>query len=276
MAKDDAGERIRDAVRESYAVAAQQARSRQGSSCCSGSGCCSGRTDLYGAKELEAVPAAAAMASLGCGNPTLLAELRPGEVVLDLGSGGGIDVLLSARRVGPTGRVYGLDMTEEMLELARGNALAAGATNVEFLKGQIESIPLPDASVDVVISNCVINLSADKGAVLSEAHRVLRPGGRFAVADVVVQGPPLPPNVRGALSLWTRCVSGALTEEEYRGMLRSAGFTGIDLEVLGVYDVGDLPPDLGDTLPEDLGLPAETSFVSAFLRARKATPPPLG
>ncbi len=216
------------------------------------------------------MPQAAALASLGCGNPMLLAELKPGEVVLDLGSGGGIDVLLSARRVGPAGKAYGLDMTDEMLDLARANARAAGATNVEFLKGEIEAIPLPDSSVDVIISNCVINLSADKGAVLREAFRVLKAGGRFAVADIVVQGKPLSAEVRQAMALWAGCIAGAITEEEYRQGLAAAGFTGVDIQVLKEYGLDDIPEEMSCCAPEGLKLDPGTKVVSAFVKAVKA------
>src|ERR1043166_9163662 len=212
---------IKQAVREKYSQAAVRAGS-----------CCGARpsdpitSNLYSDQETGALPDAAVLASLGCGNPTALAELKPGETVLDLGSGGGIDVLLSARRVGPTGKAYGLDMTDEMLELARENQRKAGVTNVEFAKGEIERIPLPDASVDVIISNCVINLSADKRKVLAEAFRVLRPGGRFAVSDVVVRG-AVPEEVRRSVELWIGCVAGALEEEEFKSLLRASGFVDV-------------------------------------------------
>ena len=211
------------------------------SSCCEPS-CCGGTAtadpitgDLYATDEVAGVPEDALQASLGCGNPTALAELKPGETVLDLGSGGGIDVLLSARRVGPTGFAYGLDMTDEMLALAEQNKAAAGAENVQFLKGHIEEIPLPDATVDVVISNCVINLAADKGQVLREAYRVLKPGGRFAVSDVVAQG-ALPDDLRADMEAWVGCVAGALEESEYRRLLADAGFGDVEVEVTRVYD----------------------------------------
>ena len=264
MTQEPTGEEIRRVVRERYGEAARRVQRLGGTSCCSGEA-----TRYYTAEELKSIPQAASLASLGCGNPLLLAELRPGEVVLDLGSGGGIDVLLSARRVGPTGKAYGLDMTDEMLELARTNARHAGATNVEFLKGQIEAIPLPDASVDVIISNCVINLSAHKDTVLAEAHRVLRPGGRFAVADTVVQGRPLSAEARRALDLWAGCISGALTEDEYRGKLAAAGFKDIDIQVLKVYDTSDVPDELRCCAPPDLKLDPGTRIISAFVRARK-------
>jgi arsenite methyltransferase len=226
---------------------------------------------LYDDAETAGLPLAARLASLGCGNPTALAELHAGERVLDLGSGGGIDVLLSARRVGPTGFVYGLDMTDEMLELAERNRAEAGIENARFLKGQIEAIPLPEASVDVVISNCVINLSADKGQVLREAFRVLAPGGRFAVSDIVVQG-QMPAALRANMEAWAGCVAGALEEDEYRALLAEAGFTGIEVEVTRRYQVEDVLPeasDLAATLaPADLA-DAAGRFVSAFVRARK-------
>ncbi len=273
MAEEVKGEQIREAVRERYAAAARQVKIVKKSGCCPGSasssdcGCSSG---LYSASEVAALPHEAVLASLGCGNPTLLAQLRPGETVLDLGSGGGIDVLLSARRVGPTGKAYGLDMTDEMLELARSNAAAAGVSNVEFLKGHIESIPLPDSSVDVIISNCVINLSADKDAVLKEAFRVLKPGGRFAVADIVVEGGPLPPAVRQAMALWAGCVAGALGDEEYRQKLTDAGFESVEMETLKVYGRDDVPEEAGKVLGSDLDLDPGTRIISAFIRAQKS------
>ena len=271
MTKEKANDEIVEAVRARYAAAAVQAQIRQRSSCCSGDCGCGGISEgIYDLAELEEVPAGAALASLGCGNPTLLAALKPGEVVLDLGSGGGIDVLLSAKRVSPGGKAYGLDMTDEMLELARANARQAGVENVEFLKGRIEAIPLPDDSIDVIISNCVINLSADKDAVLKEAHRVLKPGGRFAVADVVVQGGPLPPAVQQTMALWTGCIAGALTEVEYRQKLAAAGFTDVDVQVLKVYSHADVPEALSRLVPTDLGLAPDTRIISAFVKARKA------
>ncbi len=274
MSSESTVDKIQDAVRERYAGAAKQVlfQKRVGS-CCSGPHRSFPHSQLYEAKQLEDLPEAAAMASLGCGNPTLLAELKPGEVVLDLGSGGGIDVLLSARRVGPEGRAYGLDMTDEMLDLARRNASESGVTNVEFLKGQIESIPLPDQSVDVIISNCVINLSPDKDAVLAEAHRVLKPGGRFAVADVVVQGGPLPDAVRRTMSLWAGCVAGALVEDEYRTKLAAVGFTNVDVQVLKVYDLGDVSEEMRCCIPRDLSLPDGTRLISAFIRATNGSQP---
>ena len=243
-------------------------------SCC-GAGAFDGIVDpitsnLYGSDEVDGLPTTALLASLGCGNPTALAELKEGETVLDLGSGGGIDVLLSARRVGPTGMVYGLDMTDEMLDLARRNQAAAGATNVEFLKGHIESLPLPDASVDVIISNCVVNLSADKARVIREAFRVLRPGGRFAVSDVVVRG-ELPPEARRSLELWVGCVAGALSEGEFRGMLAGAGFENVEVEPTRVYAVEDARAFLaGAGLDVDaVAAQVEGRVISAFVRARK-------
>jgi len=271
MTMEQDSQQIREAVREHYAEAARRVQ-RIGGSCgcgCGGSAVDESAQRFYTQEELQSLPEAAALASLGCGNPLLLAELKPGEVVLDLGSGGGIAVLLSARRVGPTGKAYGLDMTDEMLELARRNARAAGATNVEFLKGHIESIPLPDASVDVIISNCVINLSADKDAVLREAYRVLRPGGRFAVADIVVQGRALAPEIRQALALWAGCLAGAITEDAYRQQLAAAGFTGIDLQVLKEYTADDAPDEMCCCTPAGLKLDAGTHIVSAFIKASK-------
>jgi len=218
----------------------------------------------------QGLPDAAVLASLGCGNPIAVAELREGETVLDLGSGGGIDVLLSARRVGPTGKVYGVDMTDEMLALARDNQRQAGATNVEFLKGTIEAIPLPDSSVDVVISNCVINLSSDKDRVLREAFRVLKPGGRFAVSDVVVRG-EVPADIRRSMELWVGCIAGALEETEYARKLRAAGFADVDVEPWRVYNVEDARGFLTESgLDVDRLAPeVEGKFVSAFVRARK-------
>ncbi len=280
MSQDVTGEQIREAVRERYASAAKQVKIIKKSSCCGGtaeatSGCCAGSSadasgsQLYSISQMKSLPEEAVLASLGCGNPTLLAELKPGEVVLDLGSGGGIDVLLSAKRVGPEGKAYGLDMTDEMLALARSNAAKAGVSNVEFLKGQIESIPLPDSSVDVIISNCVINLSADKDAVLRETFRVLKPRGRFAVADVVVVGGPLPKEVQKMMALWAGCIAGALGDQEYRQKLSSAGFEGIELVELKSYTLEDVPEEMRGWIPEGLGLPEGTRVVSAFVRAEK-------
>ncbi|MGH7470943.1 MAG: arsenite methyltransferase, partial [Longimicrobiales bacterium] len=227
-------------------------------------------SNLYDAAETAGLPVHAVLASLGCGNPTALAELKHGEVVLDLGSGGGIDVLLSARRVGPTGKAYGLDMTDAMLELARENQKAADVANVEFLKGEIENIPLPDNSVDVIISNCVINLSADKRRVLQEAYRVLRPGGRFAVSDVIVRG-AAPAALRRSMELWVGCVAGALEEDEYRSLLADAGFEDIDLEPTRVYRAADAAAFLSTAGLDQPDLIAEIDgkVMSAFVRATK-------
>ncbi len=241
------------------------------SSCCSQSECCDPITsNLYDAAQAGEVPEAAVLASLGCGNPTALAELKPGEVVLDLGSGGGIDVLLSARRVGPAGKAYGLDMTDEMLALAQENKRKAGAQNVEFLKGDIENIPLPDDSVNVIISNCVINLSADKDRVLREAFRVLKPGGRFAVSDVVTKG-AVPAEIRNSMLLWVGCVAGALEESEYRSKLAAAGFADIDIEPTRVYRAEDAKAFLADKGMDAglIGPQVDGKFMSAFIRARK-------
>jgi arsenite methyltransferase len=260
---------IKDAVREKYG----QAALRAGGSCCGAAvldGCSPITSKLYGADETGALPEAAVLASLGCGNPTALAELRAGETVLDLGSGGGIDVLLSARRVGPSGKAYGLDMTDEMLALARDNQQRAGATNVVFLKGEIEAIPLPDASVDVVISNCVINLSADKDQVLREAFRVLRPGGRFAVSDVVTRG-SVPEALRRDMRLWVGCIAGALEEADYRAKLAAAGFEAIGIEPTRVYRVDDARTFLaGHGVDVDaIAEAVDGKFMSAFVRAVK-------
>jgi SAM-dependent methyltransferase len=265
---------VTDIIRDRYALAARQVAEGNKAGCCGTRGSC-GTADpitrgLYDAEQAAEVPAEALLASLGCGNPTALAELREGETVLDLGSGGGIDVLLSARRVGPTGKAYGLDMTDEMLALARDNQRKAGVTNVEFLKGQIEAIPLPDASVDVIISNCVINLSGDKDKVIAEAFRVLRPGGRFAVSDVVTRG-ALPPSVRQSMALWTGCVGGALDEADYVGKLERAGFVNAAIEPTRIYGAEDAREFLAD-LPLDAdGLAAEVSgkVMGAFIRATK-------
>jgi SAM-dependent methyltransferase len=233
---------ITDVVREKYGNAARQVLS--GKASCCGEASASGlsgdpiTSNLYAISEKAEVPEKAFLASLGCGNPTALAKLEPGEIVLDLGSGGGIDVLLSAKRVGPSGKAYGLDMTDEMLELARENQARAGVENVEFLKGQIENVPLPDGSVDVIVSNCVINLSADKDRVLREAFRVLKPGGRFAVSDVVVSG-EVPAQIRQNILLWVGCVAGALSEEEYRTKLAAAGFADVTVEPTRIYKVED-------------------------------------
>jgi arsenite methyltransferase len=264
---------IKKVVKEKYGDAALRVSSG-GSSCCgatTSSGCGDPITsNLYDALQAEQIPEEALLASLGCGNPTALAKLNPGEVVLDLGSGGGIDVLLSAKRVGPTGKAYGLDMTDEMLVLAKENKRKAGVENVEFLRGEIEHIPLPDNSVDVIISNCVINLSADKDAVLREAFRVLKPGGRFAVSDVVTCGEMLP-EIRKNVLLWVGCVAGALEENEYRSKLASAGFEQIDLEPTRIYRIEDAREFLsGQNIDVDAMAPqVDGKFMSAFVRAVK-------
>lgn len=272
---------IKQTVGEHYAQLARQAAQRASTSCCSPEpSCCSPAESqvanpisgqLYAPEDLKDLPLEAVLASAGCGNPVALAELHPGEVVLDLGSGGGIDVLLSARRVGPTGKAYGLDMVDEMLELARENQQKAGIENVEFLKGEMEDIPLPDNSVDVIISNCVVNLSPDKDSVLREAYRVLKPGGRFAISDIVYRG-GMPEELRRNLEMWAGCLAGSLEEEEYVGKLKAAGFQDIGVEVTRVWKEEDLrgtefaeavdclSPEARQSLP---------SFVSAFIRARK-------
>jgi arsenite methyltransferase len=264
-------ESIKEAVREKYAQAAREVTVGAKAPCCG-----SGRraadpitSDLYG-NETAGLPAEAMLASLGCGNPTLLAQLYKGDTVLDLGSGGGIDVLLSARRVGPSGKAYGLDMTDEMLALANENKAKAGAENVEFLKGDIENIPLPDDSVDVIISNCVINLSADKPRVLREAFRVLKPGGRFAVADVVRRG-SIPEAVARSVELWAGCVAGALEVEEYKRLLAAAGFTDVDVEPTRVYGLADARAFVKQSRIDPQTLPREIdgAFMSAFIRAVK-------
>jgi arsenite methyltransferase len=263
---------LKEAVKEKYGAAARRAAEGSASAgCCgTGSGCDPITSNLYDASQIGALPVEAVIASLGCGNPTALAELNPGETVLDLGSGGGIDVLLSARRVGPTGKAYGLDMTDDMLALARKNQAAAGIQNVEFLKGEIEHIPLPDNSVDVIISNCVINLSADKDRVLAEAFRVLKPGGRFAVSDVVVRGTDIPGEVRRSMELWIGCVAGALEEEEYRSKLARAGFTNVDVEPTRIYKAEDAKSFLEQGgLEPSLLAQVDGRFMSAFVRARK-------
>jgi arsenite methyltransferase len=269
---------IKEVVRERYGQAALRVHSG-GSSCCGAAaaleGCCDPiTTNLYDSAQAQQIPEAALKASLGCGNPTALAQLNEGEIVLDLGSGGGIDVLLSARRVGPTGKAYGLDMTDEMLALARENQQKAGIANVEFLKGEIESIPLPDNSVDVIISNCVINLSANKDRVLGEAFRVLKPGGRFAVSDVVVHG-EVPREMRENMMLWVGCIAGALQDTEYASKLAGAGFEEIDIEPTRLYKTEDARAFL-----KEQGVDADTmaaavdgKFRSAFIRARKPQSP---
>jgi len=266
---------VKDVVKEKYGQAALRAKSGQGSACCGGSAalenCCDPITsNLYDAAQEGDVPDLAVRASLGCGNPTALAELKAGETVLDLGSGGGIDVLLSARRVGPTGKAYGLDMTDEMLALAEENKEKSGLTNVEFLKGEIEHIPLPDNSVDVIISNCVINLSGDKDRVLKEAFRVLKPGGRFAVSDVVVRG-QVPDVIRKNMELWVGCVAGALSDYEYVAKLARAGFENIGIEETRVYGFEDARTFLiGQGLDVDaLARDIDGTFISGFVRATK-------
>lgn len=265
---------IKEVVKERYGQAALRVHSG-GSSCCGSapSGQCGAdpiTSNLYAAGETSVLPQEAVLASLGCGNPTALAKLNPGETVLDLGSGGGIDVLLSAKRVGPTGKAYGLDMTDEMLALARENQKKSGVQNVEFLKGEIENIPLPDDSVDVIISNCVINLSADKDRVLREAFRVLRPGGRFAVSDVVVRG-EVPAEVQRSLELWVGCIAGALKDSEYVEKLSRAGFENIDIEPTRVYNIEDARAFLaGQGFDVDSLVPkVADKFMSAFVRAQK-------
>jgi arsenite methyltransferase len=270
-----AGTGIKDTVREKYAEAALRVTSG-GSACCGAAPkasdeCCDPITsNLYDAAQIGQIPVSALLASLGCGNPTALARLSPGETVLDLGSGGGIDVLLSARRVGPTGKAYGLDMTDEMLRLANENKQKSGIENVEFLKGEIEKIPLPDSSVDVIISNCVINLSADKDRVLAEAFRVLKPGGRLAVSDVVTRG-EMPAEIRKNVLLWVGCIAGALEEQEYRGKLAAAGFGEIEIEPTRVYRIEDAREFLaGQSIDVDAIAPqVDGKFMSAFVRAVK-------
>ena len=267
-------ENITEVVKEKYGQAALRVTS--GGSCCCGPApagqCCADPItgNLYDPEQTAQLPETAVLASLGCGNPTALAELKPGETVLDLGSGGGIDVFLSARRVGPAGKAYGLDMTDEMLALANENKRKAGVGNVEFLKGQIEDIPLPDNSVDVIISNCVINLSADKDRVLREALRVLKPGGRLAVSDIVTRG-EMPPEIRSSVLLWAGCVAGALEESEYRGKLAAAGFENVEIEPTRIYRVADARALLdGHGIDIDAIAPlVDGKFMSAFIRARK-------
>ena len=267
---------IKEVVQERYGQAALRAAEGEKNSCCGASGCCGPESwdpitaNLYDEQQRAGVPVGAMLASLGCGNPTALADLKAGETVLDLGSGGGIDVLLSAKRVGPTGKAYGLDMTDEMLALARENQSKAGVGNVEFLKGEIEKIPLPDNSVDVIISNCVINLSADKDRVLREAFRVLKPGGRFAVSDVVVRG-NVPAEVRRSMEMWVGCIAGALKDTEYAAKLARAGFEEIDLEPTRIYSGEDARQFLvGEGMDAEAILPqVEGKFMSAFVRAVK-------
>src|SRR5687767_6946207 len=278
MAQGISGSALKEQVKKQYGDAALRvSEGSTGTSCCGTSACCGSTTetwdpitaDLYDEQQKAGIPAEAMLASLGCGNPTALAELHEGETVLDLGSGGGIDVLLSAKRVGPSGKVYGLDMTDEMLALANANKERAGATNVEFLKGEIERIPLPDASVDVIISNCVINLSADKKKVLAEAFRVLKPGGRFAVSDVVVRG-EVPGPVRSSMELWIGCVAGALEEQEFIRLLRAVGFENPSIEPTRIYKAEDAAAfltgtGLDTTVAEDI----DGKFMGAFVRASK-------
>jgi len=267
---------IKSVVKERYARAALNVATGSKGSCC-GSGsrnaefCDPITGNLYEDAQKNQLPDTAVQASLGCGNPTALAELKAGEVVLDLGSGGGIDVLLSAKRVGPTGKAFGLDMTDEMLALANENKRKAGAQNVEFLKGEIENIPLPDNSVDVIISNCVINLSADKDRVLREAFRVLKPGGRFAVSDVVTRG-EIPAGIRGSILLWVGCVAGALDEREYRAKLSAAGFQDVDIEPTRIYRAEDASAFLADKGMDAsvIGPQVDGKLMSAFIRATKA------
>ena len=272
---------IKEVVQAKYGEAAKRVRTGEGvpADCCSKTSCCEGSaasscdpitSNLYDEAQAAGVPEKAVLASLGCGNPTALAELKPGETVLDLGSGGGIDVLLSAKRVGPTGKAYGLDMTDEMLALAEENKRKSGLTNVEFLKGEIENIPLPDNSVDVIISNCVINLSGDKDKVFREALRVLKPGGRFAVSDVVVRG-EVPAEVRKSMELWVGCIAGALEEMDYVKRLAQAGFDAIDIEPTRIYSVEDARQFLtGQGLDVDAIAPlVQDKFMSAFVRAKK-------
>lgn len=275
-----AGEKIKESVRQKYADAALQVTNQSSASCCSpqASSCCDTPTsceeaitsNLYADSETAALPAEAVAASLGCGNPTALAELKPGETVLDLGSGGGIDVLLSARRVGPSGKAYGLDMTDEMLALAGENQRKAGVENVEFLKGEIENIPLPDHSVDVIVSNCVINLSGDKDRVLAEAFRVLKPGGRFAVSDIVVRG-NIPDKIQRDMKLWAGCIAGALEASEYRAKLAAAGFERIRIEPTRIYTAEQAESFFkeSDLDPAEIVPLVNGKFMSAFIRAEK-------
>ncbi|HYX54233.1 MAG TPA: arsenite methyltransferase [Candidatus Limnocylindrales bacterium] len=267
-------EGIKEVVKSKYGEAARRVAAGESNSCCGAAACGTDidpiTRDLYDDSETGLLPEQAIKASLGCGNPTALAQLNAGETVLDLGSGGGIDVLLSARRVGPTGKAYGLDMTDDMLALARENQKKSGLENVEFLKGEIENIPLPDNSVDVIISNCVINLSGDKDRVLREAFRVLKPGGRFAVSDVVVRG-EVPEEIRRSILLWVGCIAGALSDTEYESKLKNAGFEQIELEPTRVYNVEDARAMLaGHGVDVDaIALQVEGKFISAFVRAVK-------
>ena len=268
---------IKEVVKERYGQAALRVI-KGGSTCCGAAPAAEGCSDpitsnLYDGSQTSQIPEEALMASLGCGNPTALAELKPGETVLDLGSGGGIDVLLSAKRVGPLGKAYGLDMTDEMLALARDNQRKAGVENVEFLKGEIENIPLPNNSVDVIISNCVINLSADKDRVLQEAYRVLKPGGRFAVSDIVVRG-EVPADIRRSVELWVGCMAGALEENEYLAKLARAGFEVVTMEPTRIYRVEDAREQLSNSgIDVDAIAPlVDGKFMSAFVRAKKPSP----
>lgn len=270
---------LRSVVKVKYGEAATRASAGQGSACCGAGpasleGCDPITSNLYPATEAQSVPEAALRASLGCGNPTALAKLQPGETVLDLGSGGGIDVLLSARRVGPTGKAFGLDMTDEMLALAEENKRKSGLSNVEFLKGEIENIPLPDNTVDVIVSNCVINLSGDKDRVLREAFRVLKPGGRFAISDVVVRG-EVPAEIRKSIELWVGCVAGALSDSEYRHKLDQAGFQSIEIEATRVYNIEDAREFLraSGIDAEAIAPQVQDKFISAFVRATKPAAP---
>ena len=276
---DVANINIKEVVKEKYGQAALRVTNKTGGSSCCGAAPASGlscdpiTSNLYDAAQAQQIPEEAMLASLGCGNPTALAQLNPGETVLDLGSGGGIDVLLSARRVGPTGKAYGLDMTDEMLALANENKRKAGAGNVEFLKGEIENIPLPGNSVDVVISNCVINLSADKDRVLREAFRVLKPGGRLAVSDVVTRG-EIVPEVRQSVLAWVGCIAGALEENDYRGKLSAAGFEQVEIEPTRIYRIEDAPEFLSSSGIDVDAIAAQVDekFMSAFVRAVKPKP----
>lgn len=269
---------VKEIVQQKYGEAARRVASGETSACCGASACCGTNEDpitkdLYDESEKSVLPDTAVKASLGCGNPTALVELRPGDTVLDLGSGGGADVLLSARRVGPTGKAYGLDMTDDMLALARENQKKAGIENVEFMKGEIENIPLPDNSVDVIISNCVINLSADKDQVIREAFRVLKPGGRFAVSDVVVRG-DVPHEIRKSMLLWVGCIAGALRDYDYAAKLAKAGFEAIDIEPTRVYNIEHARTFLSiEGIDVDRIAPhVEGKFISAFIRAAKPQP----
>jgi len=270
---------VKGVVRQKYGAAAERVAQGGGNACCGGSAASAGQWDpitsnLYDQAQAADVPAAAMLASLGCGNPTALAELKPGETVLDLGSGGGVDVLLSAKRVGPTGTAYGLDMTDQMLALAQDNKLKSGLSNVHFLKGEIEHIPLPANSVDVIISNCVINLAADKDCVLREAFRVLKPGGRFAVSDVVVRG-DVPESIRRSMDLWIGCVAGALSDADYLAKLQAAGFADAAIEVTRVYTAEDAKAFLSGQSGQlqQLAREMDGRFVSGFVRARKPLTP---